>query len=104
MSNEVEQKQIPQKECLCQNEFFRKIVAIAIGSFFGVFFALSLFCALHRPPMMFPNPMMMSNYPMHYGAHRHHHFDHDKFMQKKFPPKEFHLQKEQFEQQKVDKD
>ncbi len=103
MSNEVEQKQAEKKECLCQNEFVRKVVAVALGTFFGVFFALSLFCALHRPPMMMYNPMMMPSHHCH-CMHRHHSFGYDKFIQKKFPPKEFHIQKEQVEHQDIDKD
>ena len=51
-----------EKTCLCQSKGFKKFVIIAGGSFVGVFCALSLFAALHKPPMMYgpfgPAPMM----------------------------------------------
>ena len=64
-----------EKQCFCQNENFKKFLVIALGTFVGVYAALSLFAAVHRPPM---RPC-----PMGYGArgqfeapcpykHRHH--------------------------------
>lgn len=70
-----EEKQ--ETNCICQNKTFRKFLVIALGTFTGVYAALTLFAATHRPPMM---PC-----PMRFGApapvvapcpfHKHHHFD-----------------------------
>lgn len=64
--------------CFCQNKTFRKFLVIALGTFVGVYAALSLFAATHRPPMMRPCPMgygipapMAAPCPFH----KHHHFD-----------------------------
>lgn len=40
-----------EKKCICQSEEFKKFLIVAFGSFVGVFLALSLFAALHKPPM-----------------------------------------------------
>ena len=63
-----EEKNVEKKECdcLCKNENFKKFVVVATGSFVGVFCALSLFAALHKPPMpcpchRFKHPMPMYN-------------------------------------------
>ena len=45
VENNVEIKQ----ECFCQKRF-KDVLAIAIGSFIGVYCALSLFAAIHKPP------------------------------------------------------
>ena len=69
-----------KQTCLCQSKGFKKFLIVAGGSFVGVFLALSLFAALHKPPMP---PMPMNPYafggpgpqmvrPCH--CH-HHHFD-----------------------------
>lgn len=53
--------------CFCHSKGFRKFLITATGTFVGVFCALSLFAALHKPPMMMPCPchrMMMP--PMAY--------------------------------------
>lgn len=72
-----EEKQ--EKTCICQNKEFRKFIVIALGTFVGVYAALSLFAATHRPPMMRPCPMgfgapapMAAPCPFH---HHHHHFN-----------------------------
>lgn len=44
--------------CICKTKGFRNFIVVATGSFVGVFCALSLFAALHKPPM-----------PMHYPTH-----------------------------------
>ena len=44
-------------ECLCQNKYFKKFVIVSAGTFVGAFLALSLFAALHKPPMPAPMPM-----------------------------------------------
>lgn len=43
-------------KCLCESKGFRKFLIVAGGTFVGVFLALSLFAALHKPPMMQPVP------------------------------------------------
>ena len=53
--NKIEVKEETCK-CICKSEWFRKTLVIALGSFVGVFSALSLFAALHKPPMMKPVP------------------------------------------------
>lgn len=40
--------------CICHSKEFKKFLVIALGSFVGVFCALSLFAALHRPPAPMP--------------------------------------------------
>ena len=57
MSDEkiLEEKNQCKCGCICHNEFFQRTVAVSIGSFVGVFCAISLFAALHKPPM--PCPM-----------------------------------------------
>ncbi len=41
-----------EHDCICKSKGFRKFLVVALGSFVGVFCALCLFCALHKPPMM----------------------------------------------------
>ena len=65
-------------KCFCKNEAFRKILVIATGTFVGVFCALSLFAALHRPPMMPPCRAFgpMGPCPQQVMQYKHHpHFD-----------------------------
>ena len=57
-----------QCKCLCCSEGFRDFLKIALGSFVGVFFALTLFAALHKPPMP-PCPFGMMRPPIHHGHH-----------------------------------
>ena len=66
-----------ETKCFCQSKAFRKFLVIALGTFVGVYAALSLFAATHRPPMMRPCPMafggpapMMA--PAHFHKHHHH--------------------------------
>ena len=48
-----EEKIIETKECkcFCKSEGFRNFLITALGTFVGVYFALSLFTAIHKPPM-----------------------------------------------------
>ena len=61
-----------KNECFCQSKGLRKFLTIALGTFVGVFCALSLFSALHKPKM--------PPCPFAYGAmmrpamHCHHHY------------------------------
>ena len=52
-----------KEECLCKRKEFKGFLVVAFGSFVGVFCALSLFCALHKPampPMLYPQMPMAS--------------------------------------------
>lgn len=48
MSDELKEKEC---KCFCKSEGFKKFLTVALGTFVGVYFALSLFAATHRPPM-----------------------------------------------------
>lgn len=69
--------------CICKSEGFRNFVVVALGSFTGVFCAISLFCALHKPPMMPPvHPNMQPpviiqqmQKPCECGCRKHHPMD-----------------------------
>ena len=74
-----ENKIVEEKTCLCQSKGFKKFLIVAGGSFVGVFLALSLFAALHKPPMP---PMPMNSYAFGPGprmvrpcASHHQHFE-----------------------------
>lgn len=71
----TEEIKIEQKEetckCFCKSEFFRKFLVITLGSFVGVFSALSLFAALHKPPMIKPVPYGMKR-PCYCQMHHFH--------------------------------
>ena len=61
MSDEIKVNEEKQEcKCFCHSKAFRKFLVVALGSFVGVFCALSLFAALHKPPMMAPH---------HFGPH-----------------------------------
>ena len=69
------------KECFCKSKGFRKFLTIALGTFVGVYSALCLFFALHKPPMMPPGPYGYGGVapigcPCHFKNHRPH-FDKD---------------------------
>ena len=49
---ETKEETKEETKCICQSKFFRKFLVIALGTFVGVYSALCLFTALHRP--MFP--------------------------------------------------
>ena len=53
MSDEVKVTTETKEEhkCFCQSKGFRKFLVIALGTFVGVYSALCLFAALHKPPM-----------------------------------------------------
>ena len=73
--NRIEVKEETCK-CICKSEWFRKTLVIALGSFVGVFSALSLFAALHKPPVFKPIPYGMKRpcqcqmYHFHKGGSR----------------------------------
>ena len=69
MTEEMKQEINEEKQCkcLCCSEGFRDFLKIALGSFVGVFCALTLFAALHKPPMpICPFGRMMPP-PIHHG-------------------------------------
>lgn len=68
MSDENQKNELEKETCLCKSKAFRKFILIASGTFVGVFCALSLFAALHKPPVMHPAPFgapMMQPCPCH---------------------------------------
>lgn len=85
MTEEIKNVDVKEEKCncICQSKGFRKFLIVAGGTFVGVFCALSLFAALHKPPMMM--------HPAHFGGHimrpahchcQHHHGFHHKCMHK----------------------
>ena len=72
-----EEKAIEEKECkcFCKSEGFRNFLITALGTFVGVYMALSLFTSIHKPPMPCPchfmNPMQMhGQFGCHKGFHK----------------------------------
>lgn len=55
MTDEIRTEEEKQCKCFCQSKGFRKFLVVAAGTFVGVYLALSLFTAIHKPPM--PAPM-----------------------------------------------
>ena len=61
-----------KQECFCQSKWFKNFLTTAVGTFVGVFCALSLFAALHKPPVP---PCPFAKGPMMRPAmHCHHHY------------------------------
>lgn len=75
MSNENYNVEVKDErhECFCHSKWFRKFLIISLGTFVGVYFALCLFTAIHKPPMM-PRPFACPCGCMMKHSH-HHHFD-----------------------------
>jgi len=97
MSDEIKTEE-KECKCFCKSKGFRNFVTIALGTFVGVYCALSLFAALHRPPMMPPNAFGPNFGPRHgcpVKMIRHHHFRGDRpdFQRPdKMPPAPFETQ------------
>ena len=72
MTEEIKNQEA--KECFCKKRF-KDVIVVAVGTFVGVYCALSLFTAIHRPPC----PMMMG-FGYHYPKSIHY------MMHHKFPP------------------
>ena len=70
--NKIEQRQETCK-CFCQSEWFKKFLTKALAVFVGTYCALSLFAALHKPPM--PPCPFARGAMMRPPIHSHHHFD-----------------------------
>ena len=83
-----------KQECFCQSKWFKKFLTVTVGTFVGAFCALSLFAALHKPPMPpcpFPQGPMMR--PCHCKMHhqfnkfeKRHYKDFQHKMNKNFSP------------------
>lgn len=87
MSDEIKVETKEECKCFCHSKGFRKFLVVATGTFVGVFCALSLFAALHKPPMP---PCPCGAYPMMRPPMAHpHHFD-------KGPRGDFHKMKKEF--------
>ena len=73
MSNENRIETVEVKnECFCKSIWFKKFLTKTLAVFIGVYTALSLFAALHKPPMP---PCPYAKGPMMRSAmHHHHHF------------------------------
>ena len=65
MTEEVKNAEVKQ-ECFCKKRL-NDVIVVALGTFIGVYCALNLFTALHRPNI--PCPMM--GYGMHPGMMMH---------------------------------
>lgn len=59
--------QTTQCKCFCKSEGFRNFVVVTLGTFAGVYMALSLFSAIHKPPM--PCPCHFMHHMQMYGHH-----------------------------------
>ena len=57
MSDEMKTEE-KECKCFCRSEGVKKFVVVALGTFVGVYCALSLFVAMHRPPQMHRGPHM----------------------------------------------
>ncbi len=75
MSNENYNVEVTEHKCFCQSKWFKKLLMTTLGSFLGVFLALSLFAALHKPPMPAGCPCGCGCPMMRQAMHHHHHFD-----------------------------
>ena len=66
--NKIERVNVEVKEetckCFCKSEWFKKFLIKTLAVFIGTFSALSLFAALHKPPMIKPVPYGMKR-PCH---------------------------------------
>jgi len=71
--NEIKKENVG---CFCKSEWFKKFLTKALAVFVGTYCALSLFAALHRPPMPpcpFANGHMKR--PCHHKMHHYKNFD-----------------------------
>ena len=86
MTEEIKNVEEKNNTCFCQSKSFKKFLVIATGTFVGVFCALSLFAALHRPPMMHHNHHMIRpiGCPCHHHFYQGHHAKHKGMHKKHF--------------------
>jgi len=59
MTEEIKIEEEKKCNCFCHSKGFKKFVVVAAGTFVGVYLALSLFAAIHKPPMPAPAPAPM---------------------------------------------
>ena len=86
-----------EHKCFCQSKGFRKFLVIALGTFVGVYSALCLFAALHKPPI-FRGDMGFAPCPCQtMMIHKHYLKKHDGHFDRKFKDME---RKAPFEAQK----
>lgn len=96
MTEEIKKEEEAKNCCVCELvkcETCRKFLIVTVGTFVGMFCAMSLFFTLHKPPMMMPHaqhfghgaPMMER--PMGHHHHHHHFRGHDNFGNGKFSPR-----------------
>jgi hypothetical protein len=94
MTEEIKVTEV-KNECFCKSKGFRKFLTTALGTFVGVFCALSLFAALHKPPMppcpFGHGPMMRPAMHCHHHHFNHHrgpkgHFQHKQFVKDRIAP------------------
>ena len=90
--NKIEVKEETCK-CFCKSEWFKKFLIKTLAVFIGTFSALSLFAALHKPPMMKPIPYGLKR-PCHCQMHHFH---------KGGPRGDFHRKMERRDFQRVEK-
>jgi len=50
MADEVKVEETKECKCFCKSEGVKKFVIVALGTFVGMYAALSLFAATHKPP------------------------------------------------------
>lgn len=81
-----------EQTCFCKSELFQRTLAVTIGSFIGVYFALSLFCAMHKPPMMMHHHWGYGQIPMQHRVMHDNFKKHDRF-NKDFRENESTIQK-----------
>ena len=78
MTEETNVTEQTENKCFCKSEEFKKFEIITAGTFTGVFLALTLFAALHKPPMIHHVPYgaqfrPMGGCPCHVMHHNRHH-------------------------------
>ena len=78
MTDEIKNEEKNECKCFCKSKEFKKFLITSLGTFVGVYCALSLFAALHRPPMMphhaYTFPGMRYGCPCKMIKHHNHHF------------------------------
>lgn len=90
MSNENYTVEVREDKCFCKSKGFKKFLINALGSFVGVFLALSLFAALHKPPMPMPMPCPCGCQGGYHHVMMRHHHNHHFDRGPKGPRGEFH--------------
>ena len=83
-----------KQECFCKSDWFKKFLTKTLAVFIGTFSALSLFAALHKPPMIKPVPYGFKR-PCH--CQMHHFYGH------RGPRGDFHRKMEKRDFQKIEK-